>query len=169
MTEAALKPACGRASAWSSTITAIGCRCATSGVTGSPVSGAGTRGSGVGDGGAGVAVGAAVAPGAFEARTTDGSGECVAAAAPPGVSVPMRAVTAIASAAIEIAIRVMSFLRSGQAASDGVRATLPSRPARERRARAGYSLVSASTVTSLQHRGSRYASDLKRGGGPWTS
>src|SRR5450759_3183995 len=41
--EAALKPDCGRASAWSSTMTAIGWRAASAGVTIRPVSGAGTR------------------------------------------------------------------------------------------------------------------------------
>src|SRR5215213_8124458 len=58
--EAALKPAWGRASAWSSTITAIArCRAA-SGVTRTPVRGAATRvdvGSGLGEGATGVGLG----------------------------------------------------------------------------------------------------------------
>src|SRR3954464_12019091 len=56
------RPDCGRASNWSSIMTAITCRPATAGFTGSPVSGSATR-TGVGDGvgvGAGVAVGTAV-------------------------------------------------------------------------------------------------------------
>src|SRR5512143_3275764 len=56
--DAALNPACGRASTWSSIITAIGCCRAADSETGSPVSGAGTR-AGVGTGVGGVVGGAA--------------------------------------------------------------------------------------------------------------
>src|SRR5215218_7676770 len=42
-TEAAVKPDCGRAACWSSTITAIGWRDAACGLTRRPVSGAATR------------------------------------------------------------------------------------------------------------------------------
>ncbi len=55
-TDAALKPDCGRASNWSSIITASGCCAAAFGVTRTPVSGAGTS-SGVGSGVGGGAVG----------------------------------------------------------------------------------------------------------------
>ncbi len=61
-TLAADSPDWGRASNWSSIITAITRRCATAGFTGTPVSGSGTR-TGVGTGvgvGSGVAVGASV-------------------------------------------------------------------------------------------------------------
>src|SRR5512134_1312855 len=63
--DASVKPLCGRASQWSSTITAITWRCATPSVTGSPVSGAGTTlGVGLGVGvGSGVADGVGVGPG----------------------------------------------------------------------------------------------------------
>src|SRR5689334_14533071 len=73
-TLADVSPDCGRASNWSSTITAITCRFATSGVTRFPVSGAGTRlgvGWGVGSGGV-VGLGDAVGSG-----TGDGEGEAV--------------------------------------------------------------------------------------------
>ena len=63
--DAELKPDCGRAADRSSIITAIGWRRAAAGVTGRPVSGAGTR-TGVGTGvgvGMGVAVGLAEADG----------------------------------------------------------------------------------------------------------
>ena len=64
-----MKPLCGRASQWSSIITAIGCRRATAGATLRPVSGAATSsgvglGVGVGEGvGVGVGVGSAVGVG----------------------------------------------------------------------------------------------------------
>src|SRR5882762_8862277 len=61
--DALLKPDCGRASAWSSTITAIGCSAARSGLTRTPSSGAATS-VGLGTGvGVGLAVGEAVAAG----------------------------------------------------------------------------------------------------------
>ena len=61
-TDAALKPDCGRASKWSSIITAIGWRAATSGETSRPVRGAGSR-TGVGTGVGGGIVGARVGEG----------------------------------------------------------------------------------------------------------
>src|SRR5688500_14125849 len=62
-TDAAENPDCGRAGPRSSTITAIGCCAARSGVTGTPVSGAAT-GAGVGIGvGVGVGVGSGVGVG----------------------------------------------------------------------------------------------------------
>src|SRR5450759_1145944 len=91
-TDAWLNPDCGRASAWSSTITAIGCRAASAGATRRPVSGATARmgvGTGVGTGagagvsvrvGVGVGVGGTVAGIAEPVRPTagalaDGTGE----------------------------------------------------------------------------------------------
>src|SRR5487761_2262480 len=62
-TEAALNPDCGRASAWSSTMTAIGCRAASAGVTRSPLSGAGTS--------TGVGIGVAAAAGGGERAGRD--------------------------------------------------------------------------------------------------
>src|SRR6476661_8874830 len=74
-TEADDRPDCGRAAPRSSIITAIGCRLATAGETGRPVSGAGTV-TGVGTGvGVGTAVGLAGAV-----------GSAVAVAVDPGVS-----------------------------------------------------------------------------------
>ena len=83
-TDASLKPDCGRASGWSSIITAIGWRLAAAGVTSRPVIGAATGlgvglgvgvGVGVGSGvavgsGVGVAVGAVVGVGDAEGETS---------------------------------------------------------------------------------------------------
>ena len=111
-TDAALKPPCGRASTWSSTITAIGCRCAASSLTSSPVNGAGTSagvgGGAEGDGLGGGAVGVGATEGATEGSTAvldgagvdAGAGEPVAATVPPEASQPSWAAARRARAAI---------------------------------------------------------------------
>src|SRR5689334_3503955 len=86
-TDASLKPDCGRASGWSSIITATTCRLATAGDTGRPVRGAGTSaGAGVGVAvgvgvglGDGVAVGVEVALGEAVVAATLDDGDDVAA------------------------------------------------------------------------------------------
>src|SRR5450759_4775454 len=121
-TEAALKPDCGRASAWSSTMTAIGWRAASAGVTIRPVSGAGTRtgaglGATLGDEGppglsdgelkaaaAGPAVGDAAADGG---TAGDGVPPCTAGFSGPG---PARAAAAMATAATTL-VRIRPTVR----------------------------------------------------------
>src|SRR4051794_16867482 len=86
-TEAALKPDCGRASNWSSIMTATGWRLATSGVTGRPVSGAATS-AGVGMAvGVGEAVGVGVGLG-LGLGVADGVGAWLAVAAAVRLGVP---------------------------------------------------------------------------------
>ena len=109
-TAAALKPDCGRASNWSSIMTAIGCWAATFGDTSTPVSGAGTS-TGVGSGAGGVALGSGAVEGwtavPVGAGCVPGAGVPVAAAAPPGKSVPICAATTIANPAIDTAMSPM--------------------------------------------------------------
>src|SRR3954469_16111843 len=85
-TEAALKPDWGRASNWSSIMTATGWRLATSGVTSRPVSGAATR-AGVGIGvGVGEAVGVGVGLG-VGVGVAGGGGAWLAVVAAVGLGV----------------------------------------------------------------------------------
>src|SRR5689334_24961480 len=88
-TDAALNPDCGRAGPRSSTMTAIGWRRATAGVTSRPVSGAGTR-TGVGVG-VGVGTGVAVGVGDAVAGAVVGVGPVVGAA--DGGVVPRAAIS----------------------------------------------------------------------------
>src|SRR3954453_17753731 len=84
-TEAALKPDWGRASNWSSIMTATGWRLATSGVTSRPVSGAATSAGG----GMGVGVGEAVGVGVgLGVGVADAVGGWLAVAAAVSLGVP---------------------------------------------------------------------------------
>src|SRR6185437_10795192 len=115
---ALLKPDCGRASAWSSTITAMTWRAAASSVTGRPVSGADTSNGGAGVegggsvGGAGDALGPTATWLGDGAAEGDGPGALVAAAAPPGNSVPIWEATTIPRAAIDSPMSPISPRRS---------------------------------------------------------
>src|SRR5919201_3414268 len=85
--DASVKPLCGRASQWSSTITAMTWRCAAPGDTGSPVSGAGMR-TGVGRGvGVGPGVGVAFWAGAVAAGV--GAAPAVGGALAEGGGAPL--------------------------------------------------------------------------------
>ncbi len=101
-TDADVNPLCGRASGWSSTITAITWRAASGGATRTPVSGAGTRtgvGAGVGDGvgvGSGVGVGASVGMGVGVGVTTGATARPEPAGVGAGVVVEPQAATQVA-------------------------------------------------------------------------
>src|SRR4051794_595420 len=116
--EALLKPDCGRAGDRSSIMTAITCRAAASGVTSSPVSGAGTRLGGAGVDGGGSVGGTAdgLGPGAMSvgegAAAVEEPGALVAATAPPGKSVPICDATRIPRAAMATPMSPISPRRS---------------------------------------------------------